>query len=333
MAELRMREALRDAMAEEMRRDEGVFVMGEDVAVFQGAFKVTEGLIDEFGERRVRDTPISENTIVGTGVGAAMGGLRPVVELMTVNFSLLALDQIVNHAAAIPYMFNGQARVPMVIRMPGGGGHQLGPTHSHSFEALYLQVPGLLVACPSTPADGKALLKAAIRDDNPVIFIEHESLYGVKGEVPEGGDVNGDGVLRFGEAAVRREGGDVTIVGVLKMAQVAEQAAAKLSEEHGVEAEVIDPRTLRPLDLDTILESVRKTNRAVIVEEGWPHGGIGANMATLITEQAFDDLDAPVQRVTGADVHMPYSKRLEQAAIPHEEHVVSAALATLEGSL
>ena len=223
MAELRMREALRDAMAEEMRRDEGVFVMGEDVAVFQGAFKVTEGLIDEFGERRVRDTPISENTIVGTGVGAAMGGLRPVVELMTVNFSLLALDQIVNHAAAIPYMFNGQARVPMVIRMPGGGGHQLGPTHSHSFEALYLQVPGLLVACPSTPADGKALLKAAIRDDNPVIFIEHESLYGVRGEVPEGEDE----VLRFGEAAVRREGGDVTIVGVLKMAQVAEQAASE----------------------------------------------------------------------------------------------------------
>ena len=318
MAELRMREALRDAMAEEMRRDEGVFVMGEDVAVFQGAFKVTEGLLDEFGERRVRDTPISENTIVGAGVGAAMGGLRPIVELMTVNFSLLALDQIVNHAAAIPYMFNGQARVPMVIRMPGGGGHQLGPTHSHSFEALYLQVPGLLVACPSTPADGKALLKAAIRDDNPVIFIEHESLYGVRGEVPEGDDE----VLRFGEAAVRREGGDVTIVGVLKMAQVAEQAAAKLAAEHGVEAEVIDPRTLRPLDLDTILESVAKTNRAVIVEEGWPHGGVGANLATLITEQAFDDLDAPVQRVTGADVHMPYSKRLEQAAIPHEEHVV-----------
>jgi len=328
-----MREALRDAMAEEMRRDEGVFVMGEDVAVFQGAFKVTEGLLDEFGERRVRDTPISENTIVGAGVGAAMGGLRPVVELMTVNFSLLALDQIVNHAAAIPYMFNGQARVPMVIRMPGGGGHQLGPTHSHSFEALYLQVPGLLVACPSTPADGKALLKAAIRDDNPVIFIEHESLYGVKGEVPEGDDGDGGGVLRFGEAAVRRQGSDVTIVGVLKMAQVAEQAAAVLAEEHGVEAEVIDPRTLRPLDLDTILESVRKTNRAVIVEEGWPHGGVGANLSTLITEQAFDDLDAPVQRVTGADVHMPYSKRLEQAAIPHAEHVVKAALATLEGSL
>jgi pyruvate/2-oxoglutarate/acetoin dehydrogenase E1 component len=329
MAELRMREALRDAMAEEMRADEAVFVMGEDVGVFQGAFKVTEGLLDEFGERRVRDTPISENTIVGTGVGAAMNGLRPIVELMTVNFSLLALDQIVNHAAAIPYMFNGQAKVPMVIRMPGGGGHQLGPTHSHSFEALYLQVPGLLVACPSTPADGKGLLKAAIRDDNPVVFIEHESLYGRKGEVPDG---DGAEPLKFGEAVVRREGSDVTIVGVLKMAHVAEDAAAKLASEHGVEAEVIDPRTLRPLDLDTILESVRKTNRAVIVEEGWPHGGVGANLSTLITEQAFDYLDAPVQRVTGADVHMPYSKRLEQAAIPHEEHVVKAALATLEGA-
>jgi pyruvate dehydrogenase E1 component beta subunit len=332
MATLRMREALRDAMAEEMRRDESVFVMGEDVGVFQGAFKVTEGLLDEFGERRVRDTPISENTIVGTGIGAAMAGLRPVVELMTVNFSLLALDQIVNHAAAIPYMFNGQARVPMVIRMPGGGGHQLGPTHSHSFEALYLQVPGLLVACPSTPADGKAMLKAAIRDDNPVIFIEHESLYGRRGEVADDGEEGGR-VLRFGEAAVRREGGDVTIVGILKMAHVAEDAARVLSHEHGVEAEVIDPRTLRPLDLDTILDSVRKTNRAVIVEEGWPHGGVGANLATLITEQAFDHLDAPVQRVTGADVHMPYSKRLEQAAIPHEEHVVSAALAALAGAV
>jgi pyruvate dehydrogenase E1 component beta subunit len=329
MAEQRMREALRDAMAEEMRRDESVFVMGEDVAVFEGAFKVTEGLLDEFGERRVRDTPISENTIVGTGIGAAMGGLRPIVELMTVNFSLLALDQIVNHAAAIPYMFNGAVRVPMVIRMPGGGGHQLGPTHSHSFEALYLQVPGLLVACPSTPADAKGLLKAAIRDDNPVVFIEHESLYGVRGEVPEG---EGD-PLPFGQAAVRREGGDVTIVGLLKMAQVAEEAAKTLAEEHGVEAEVIDPRTLRPLDLDTILESVAKTNRAVIVEEGWPHGGVGANLSALITEQAFDHLDAPVQRVTGADVHMPYSKRLEQAAIPHSEHVVSAVLATLEGAV
>jgi pyruvate dehydrogenase E1 component subunit beta len=328
MATLRMREALRDAMAEEMRRDEDVFVMGEDVAVFQGSFKVTEGLLDEFGEKRVRDTPISENSIVGMGVGAAMGGLRPVVEIMTVNFALLAMDQIVNHAAAIPYMFGGQVRVPLVIRMPGGGGHQLGPTHSHSFEALFLQIPGLLVACPSTPADGKGLLKAAIRDDNPVIFIEHETLYGVRGEVSE----TDNGVVDFGEAAIRREGSDVTIVGILRMVEVAQQAARTLSEEHDVEAEVIDPRTLRPLDLDTILKSVQKTNRVVIVEEGWPHGGVGANLAALIQGQAFDYLDAPVERVTGADVHMPYSKRMEQAAIPHAEHVVSAALQTLEGS-
>jgi pyruvate dehydrogenase E1 component subunit beta len=328
MATLRMREALRDAMAEEMRRDEDVFVLGEDVAVFQGSFKVTEGLLDEFGEKRVRDTPISENSIVGMGVGAAMGGLRPIVEIMTVNFALLAMDQIVNHAAAIPYMFGGQVRVPLVIRMPGGGGHQLGPTHSHSFEALFVQIPGLLVACPSTPADGKGLLKAAIRDDNPVIFIEHETLYGIRGEVPE----NGDGVVDFGEAAIRREGSDVTIVGILRMVEVAQQAAKTLSEEHGVEAEVIDPRTLRPLDLDTILKSVEKTNRVVIVEEGWPHGGVGANLAALIQGQAFDHLDAPVERVTGADVHMPYSKRMEQAAIPHAEHVVSAALQTLEGA-
>jgi pyruvate/2-oxoglutarate/acetoin dehydrogenase E1 component len=328
VATLRMREALRDAMAEEMRRDESVYVMGEDVAVFQGAFKVTEGLLDEFGEKRVRDTPISENTIVGTGVGSAMGGLRPVVELMTVNFALLAFDQIINHTAAIPYMFNGQARVPMVIRMPGGGGHQLGPTHSHSFEAMFLQIPGLLVAAPSTPADGKGLLKTAIRDDNPVIFIEHETLYGARGEVPD----DGDHLMPFGEAAVRAEGSDVTIVGVLRMAHVAEQAAKTLASEHDVSAEVIDPRTLRPLDLDTILESVRKTNRLVIVEEGWPHGGVGANIATLVTEQAFDYLDAPPQRVGGADVPMPYSKRLEQSAIPHAEHVVSAALATLEGA-
>jgi pyruvate/2-oxoglutarate/acetoin dehydrogenase E1 component len=331
MPVVRMREALNQALAEEMRRDESVFIMGEDVGVFQGAFKVTEGLLDEFGEKRVRDTPISENTIVGTGVGAAMAGLRPVVELMTVNFALLAMDQIVNHMAAIPYMFNGQVRVPVVIRMPGGGGHQLGPTHSHSLEAMFQQIPGLLVASPSTPADGKGLLKAAIRDDNPVIFIEHETLYGMRGEVPDAN--GGDHILNFGEAVVLREGSDVTIVAILRMVDVAEKAAKTLSNEHGAEAEVIDPRTLRPLDLDTILDSVRKTNRCVIVEEGWPHGGVGANIAALIQEQAFDHLDAPIQRVTGADVPMPYAKRLEQAAIPHPEHVVSAAVAALEGAL
>jgi pyruvate dehydrogenase E1 component beta subunit len=325
MPTMRYREALNQALREEMEADEKVFIMGEDIGVFQGAFKVTQGLLEEFGEKRVRDTPISENTIVGTGVGAAMVGLRPIVELMTVNFALLALDQIVNCAASIRYMFGGQVKVPLVIRMPQGGGHQLGPTHSHSFEAMYLHIPGLLVAAPSTAADAKGLLKAAIRDDNPVIFIEHETLYGKRGEVPDNGEP-----MRFGEAAVRREGDDVTVIGISRMAVTAEQAAETLASEHEVEAEVIDPRTLRPLDLDTILESVRKTNRAVIVEEGWPHGGVGANLAALIQEQAFDHLDAPVARVTGADVPMPYSKPLEQAAFPHAEHVVQAALATFK---
>ncbi|MEA2396666.1 MAG: pyruvate dehydrogenase component beta subunit [Thermoleophilaceae bacterium] len=325
MPTMRYREALNQALREEMEADERVFLMGEDIGVFQGAFKVTQGLLEEFGEKRVRDTPISENTIVGMGVGSAMIGLRPIVELMTINFSLLALDQIVNCAASIRYMFGGQVKVPMVIRMPQGAGHQLGPTHSHSLEAMYVHVPGLLVAVPTTAADAKGLLKAAIRDDNPVIFIEHESLYGQRGEVPENG-----GPLRFGQAAIRREGDDVTIVGISRMALTAEKAAQTLADEHEIEAEVIDPRTLRPLDLDTILESVRKTNRAVIVEEGWPHGGVGANLAALIQEQAFDHLDAPVERVTGADVPMPYSKPLEQAAFPHPEHVVQAALATFK---
>jgi pyruvate dehydrogenase E1 component beta subunit len=299
--------------------------MGEDIGVFGGAFKVTDGLLEEFGERRVRDTPISENTIVGVGVGAAMTGLRPVVELMTINFSLLAFDQIVNHAAHIHYMFGGQARVPLVVRMPQGAGHQLGPTHSHCLEAMFLQVPGLLVAVPATAADAKGLLKTAIRDENPVVFIEHESLYGTRGEVPEGEDE----LVQFGVARVAREGSDVTIVGISRMAVTAERAAATLAGEHGIDAEVIDPRTLRPLDLDTILASVRKTNRCVIVEEGWPHGGVGANLAALIGEQAFDYLDAPVQRVTGADVPMPYSKPLEDIAYPHEPQVLAAALATL----
>jgi len=325
MALMRYREALNVALREEMERDETVMLMGEDIGVFNGAFKVTSGLLETFGEKRVRDTPISENTIVGMGVGAAMTGLRPVVELMTINFALLALDQIVNHAAHIHYMFGGQARVPLVVRMPQGAGHQLGPTHSHCFEAMFQHVPGLLVATPSTAADAKGLLKAAIRDDNPVVFIEHEYLYGQRGEVPD----DEDHVQRFGEAAIRRAGDDVTIVGISRMALTAERAAATLADTHGIEAEVIDPRTLRPLDLDCILTSVRKTNRCVIVEEGWPHGGVGANLCALIQEQAFDDLDAPVARVTGADVPMPYSKALEEIAYPHETQVVQAALGTL----
>ena len=323
MAVMRYREALNQALREEMQRDERVFIMGEDIGVFNGAFKVTQGLLEEFGEKRVRDTPISENTIVGLGVGAAMTGLRPIVELMTINFSLLAMDQIVNHMATIHYMFGGQVTVPMVVRMPQGAGHQLGPTHSHCLEAIYLHVPGMLVAVPSTPADAKGLLKAAIRDDNPVVFIEHESLYGQRGDVPD----EGDHVIDFGQAAIRREGSDVTLVGISRMALTALKAAEVLEEEHEVDAEVIDPRTLRPLDLDTILDSVRKTNRCVIVEEGWPHGGVGANLAALIQEQAFDWLDAPVARVTGADLPMPYSKPLEQIAFPHEPQVVEAALA------
>jgi pyruvate dehydrogenase E1 component beta subunit len=325
MAEMRYREALNAALREELRRDERVVLLGEDIGVFGGAFKVTEGLLEEFGERRVRDTPISENTIVGVGVGAAMTGLRPVVELMTINFALLAFDQIVNHAAHIHYMFGGQARVPLVVRMPQGAGHQLGPTHSHCLEALFLHIPGLLVAAPATPADAKGLLKTAIRDENPVVFIEHESLYGIRGEVPD----DDEHLVHFGRARVAREGSDVTIVGVSRMALTAERAAEALAAEHGVQAEVIDPRTLRPLDLDTILASVRRTNRCVIVEEGWPHGGVGANLAALVAEQAFDHLDAPVQRVTGADVPMPYSKPLEDIAYPHEPQVVHAALLAL----
>ena len=323
MAEMRYRDALNAALREELRRDERVLLMGEDIGVFGGAFKVTAGLLEEFGERRVRDTPISENTIVGMGVGVAMAGLRPVVELMTINFALLAFDQIVNHAAHIHYMFGGQARVPLVVRMPQGAGHQLGPTHSHCLEALFLHVPGLLVAVPATAADAKGLLKSAIRDENPVIFIEHESLYGVREEVPDDEDL----LVDFGRARIVQEGDDVTIVGISRMARTAGRAAATLQQDHGVHAEVIDPRTLRPLDLDTILQSVRKTNRCVTVEEGWPHGGVGANLAALIAEQAFDFLDAPVGRVSGADVPMPYSQPLEDIAYPHEAQVVQAALA------
>jgi len=325
MSELRYREALNAALREELHRDERVVLLGEDIGVFGGAFKVTEGLLEEFGERRIRDTPISENTIVGMGVGAAMTGLRPVIELMTINFSLLAFDQIVNSAAHIRYMFGGQVSVPLVIRMPQGAGHQLGPTHSHCLEAMFLHIPGLLVAVPSTPADAKGLLKTAIRDENPVIFIEHESLYGVRADVPEGEDITVD----FGRARIAREGSDVTIVGVSRMVLTAEKAAATLASEHGVQATVIDPRTLRPLDLDAILASVRATNRCVVVEEGWPHGGVAANLAALIAEHAFDDLDAPVARVSGADVPMPYSKPLEDIAYPHEFQIVQAALATV----
>jgi pyruvate/2-oxoglutarate/acetoin dehydrogenase E1 component len=329
MREISYRQALQEALREEMTRDESVFLLGEDIAEFGGSYKVTAGLLDEFGSERVRNTPISEAAIVGAALGAALVGMRPVAELMYVDFSAIAMDQIVNQVAKVRYMFGGKAKASLVIRTQGGAGRSSAAQHAQSLEAWFMHIPGLKLVQPSTPYDAKGLLKTAIRDDNPVIFIEHETLYGARGEVSE----DGDHLVRFGEAATRRQGSDVTIVGILRMAQAAEQAAKTLANEHGAEAEVIDPRTLRPLDLDTILDSVRKTNRAVIVEEGWPHGGVGANLAALIQEQAFDHLDAPVQRVTGADVPMPYAKRLEQAAIPHPEHVVSAALATLEGAL
>jgi pyruvate dehydrogenase E1 component beta subunit len=319
---LSYREALNQAMREEMRRDSRIFLIGEEVGYYQGAFKVSKGFVEEFGPQRVVDTPITESGFTGLAIGAAMAGLHPIVELMTMNFGILALDQIVNNAAKIHYMSGGQLSVPLVIRGPGSAAHQLGAQHSQSLEAWFCHVPGLKVIAPSTPHDAKGLLKSAIRDNNPVIFIEAQLLYGTKGNVGDG-----EYTIPIGVAEIKRVGHDATIVAYSKMLLLALEAADQLSQE-GIEVEVIDPRTLRPLDLDTILASVRKTNRCVIVEEGWPHGGVGANLAALVQEQAFDDLDAPVGRVTGADVPMPYSKPLEQIAFPHEPQIVQAVLST-----
>jgi pyruvate dehydrogenase E1 component beta subunit len=319
MAQLSYREALNQALREEMDRDERVFVMGEEVGYFGGAFKVTDGLLAVYGEKRIRDTPISELTIVGAGIGAAMGGLRPVVELMTVNFGLLALDQIVNNAAKIHFMFGGRAKVPLVIRAPQGGGHQLGAQHSQSLEAYFLHCPGLRVAIPATPADAKGLLKTAIRQDDPVIFLEHESLYGVKGEVPDG-----EHLVELGRANVLRKGSDVTIVSYSKCVYDALRAADAL-EESGTDAEVIDLRTLNPLDLSTVVESVKKTARAIIVYEGWRTGGAGAEIAARVYEAAFDHLDAPVERVASLDAPAAYNAKLERATLPDVEDIVRAA--------
>ncbi len=312
------REALTQAMREEMQRDESVFVMGEDVGRYEGAFKVTRGLLREFGERRVVDTPISEAGFVGIGIGAAMSGLRPVVEIMTVNFSILALDQIVNNAAKVRYMFGGQVSCPLVIRMPGGAGHQLAAQHSHSLEAWYTHVPGLKVVCPATPYDAKGLLKTAIRDDDPVIVLESEGLYAKKG--PVGGP---DDLVPLGRAAVRRRGDDCTIVAISRMVWVALAAAEALAGE-GIECEVVDPRSLRPLDLESLATSVRRTGRAVVVEEGWPECGVAANLAARLYEACFDWLDAPIARISSADVPMPYAKNLEQAALPGPADVAGA---------
>jgi pyruvate dehydrogenase E1 component beta subunit len=319
MAQITYREALNQALREELDRDERVFIMGEEVGYFGGAFKVTDGLLAVYGEKRVRDTPIAELTIAGAGVGAAMGGLKPIVELMTINFGLLAMDQIVNHAAKIHYMFGGRAKVPLVIRAPQGAGHQLGAQHSQSLEAYFLHCPGLLVAIPATPADAKGLLKSCIRQDNPVIFLEHESLYGVKGDVPEG-----EYLTPLGQASVLREGKDITIVSYSKCVYDA-VAAAEALENEGVDAEVIDLRTLNPLDTATVVESVRKTGKAMVVYEGWRTGGAGAEIAAQIYEAAFDHLDAPVERVATLDTPIPYNARLEKAALPGAADIVKVA--------
>jgi pyruvate dehydrogenase E1 component beta subunit len=319
MAQQTYREALNEALREELDRDERVFIMGEEVGYFGGAFKVTDGLLAVYGEKRIRDTPISELTIVGAGIGAAMGGLKPIVELMTVNFGLLAMDQIVNSAAKIHYMFGGNAKVPIVIRTPQGAGHQLGAQHSQSLEAYFLHCPGLRVVIPATPADAKGLLKTCVRQENPVIFLEHESLYGVKGEVP-----TGEHLVPLGKANVMREGKDVTLVSYSKCVYDAMSAADALENE-GIDAEVIDLRTLNPLDLGTVVESVKKTGKAIIIYEGWRTGGAGAEIAAQIYEAAFDHLDAPIERIATLDTPMPYNARLERAALPSAADIVKVA--------
>jgi pyruvate dehydrogenase E1 component beta subunit len=318
MATLTYRDALNQALREEMQRDPSVFLMGEEVGVYQGAYKVSRGLLDEFGPMRVVDTPITELGFAGVGVGAAMVGLRPVIEFMTWNFALLAMDQLINSAAKIRYMSNGQVGVPAVFRGPGGSALQLAAQHSQAFESWYAHIPGLKVVMPATPADAKGLLKSAIRDDNPVIFIEGEMLYNTKGEVPEG-----EHVVPIGVADLKREGNDVTIVCHSKTVSVALKAAEQLAQD-GVNAEVLDLRTIRPLDTDAVLNSVAKTHRCVVVEEGWPFAGVGAQVVDTIQREAFDELDAPIIRVTGADVPMPYNKQLEKAAKADPGKVVSA---------
>jgi pyruvate/2-oxoglutarate/acetoin dehydrogenase E1 component len=319
MSVITYREALNQALREEMRRDPRVFLIGEEVGLYEGAYKVTQGLLKEFGDRRVVDTPIAESGFTGVGIGAAMVGLRPVVEMMTFNFALLALDQIVNSAAKMNYMSGGQYNIPIVIRGPGGPAHQLAAQHSQSMESYFYHVPGLKVVRPSTPADAKGLLKSAIRDDNPVIFIESETLYAVKGEVPDDEDF----LIPLGEAVVRREGTDVTVVAYMGMMYRAMEAAEELAKE-GISVEIVDPRTLQPMDSAVIVGSVRKTHRAVVVEAGAGFAGMGSEIAAFITEQAFDDLDAPVERVTGASAPMPYARNLERAKTPSKDKVIDA---------
>jgi pyruvate dehydrogenase E1 component beta subunit len=314
-----MRDALNLALAEELARDGSVFLMGEEVAEYQGAYKVTRGLLEKFGPKRVIDTPITELGFAGLGVGAAMAGLCPIIEFMTFNFSILATDQIINSAAKMLYMSGGQYKIPIVFRGPGGSAYQVSSQHSQALESWYAYFPGLKVVMPSTPADAKGLLKSAIRDDDPVIFIEQERMYGMKDEVPEDADFT----IPLGVADVKREGTDATIVARSLMVPTALKAAEELAKE-GISCEVIDPRTIRPLDIETIVTSVRKTNRAVVAEESHPFASVGAEISAEIMEQAFDFLDAPVKRVSGADVPMPYAKNLEQLAVPDVAHIIAA---------
>jgi len=326
MSEMTYRDALNLALKEEMRRDPSVVIWGEDVALYEGSFKVTRGLLTEFGEDRVKDTPISESAIVGVAIGAAMGGLRPVAELMTVNFALVAMDQLVNHMTKIRSMFGGQTVLSMVVRMPGGGGSQLAAQHSQSLESFFMHAPGMRIAYPATPADAKGLLKTAIRDDNPVVFLEHELLYNSKGEVPDDPEF----LVPFGQANILREGTDVTIVAYARMTILALQAADALEKE-GISCEVIDLRTLNPLDEATFVASAQKTGRAVVVEECWRTAGLGGDLAHRIHQACFDTLLAPVQRVAGLDVPMPYSRQLEKLCIPQVDTIAAAvrkALAT-----
>ena len=319
MAVITMREALNQALREEMLRDPDVFLMGEEVAEYQGAYKVTKGLLEELGPKRVIDTPITELGFAGLGVGAAMAGLRPIIEFMTFNFSILATDQIINSAAKMLYMSGGQFKIPIVFRGPGGSAFQVSSQHSQALESWFAYFPGLKVVMPSTPADAKGLLKTSIRDDDPVIFIEQERMYGSKGEVSEDPDFT----IPLGVADVKREGTDATIVARSLMVPVALKAAAEL-EKQGISCEVIDPRTIRPLDIATIVESVKKTNRVVVAEVSHPFCGVAAEISMEIMERAFDYLDAPVKRVSGVDVPMPYAKNLEQLAIPDVTQLVAA---------
>ena len=323
VAKMTYRDALNAAMVQEMERDDSVFLMGEEVAEYDGAYKVSKGMLDKFGDQRVVDSPISELGFAGLCVGAAMTGLRPICEFMTFNFSILALDQVINSAAKMYYMTNGQINIPIVFRGPTGAALQLSAQHSQACETYYVHAPGVKLVTPATPADAKGLLAAAIRDDDPVAVMEGELLYNVQGEVPDG-----EYVIPLGVADLKREGGDVSIVTHGKMVHVALQAADKLAKE-GIEADVLDLRSIRPLDVDAILETVRKTNRVVYVEEGWPYVGVGSQIASLIQEEAFDHLDAPVTRVTQADIPMPYAKNLEQLAKPNANRVIEACRSVL----